>query len=191
MTDSLLFFRAWLSAPLRVASVLPSSDSLAGLITTGIGPDSGPLLELGPGTGVFTRALLRRGVLEKDLTLIEAGPDFAALMGKRFPAARVHSMDAGQLHLLRGANQRLHGAAISGLPLLSMPKGQVLGILAGCFALLRHDAALQQFTYGPKCPIAPSILERLGLRAQRIGHTFRNFPPASVWRITREIRHAA
>ncbi|PLX36592.1 MAG: SAM-dependent methyltransferase [Hyphomicrobiales bacterium] len=191
MTDTLLFFRAWLGAPLRVASLIPSSESLAGLITTGIGPDSGPLLELGPGTGVFTRALLQRGVAEADLTLIEAGPDFAALMSDRFPAARVHNMDAGQLHRLNETGPRLHGAAISGLPLLSMPKGQVLGILAGCFALLRDGAALNQFTYGPRCPIAPSVLARLGLRTQRVGHTYRNFPPATVWRITRRKDHAA
>lgn len=190
MTDAYFFLRAWLYAPLRVASITPSSESLAGLITSGIRPDNGPVLELGPGTGVFTRALLRSGVAETDLTLIEAGPDFADLLGRRFPAARIHGMDAGHLHRLRGPDQRLHGAAISGLPLLSMPKPQVLRILAGTFGLLRMDAALYQFTYGPRCPVSPVLLARLGLRAQRIGQTFRNFPPAAVWRISRRARFA-
>jgi len=191
MTDGLLFFRAWLGAPLRVASVLPSGESLAELITTGTGPESGPVLELGPGTGVFTRALLRRGVAEADLTLIEAAPEFAALLGERFPAAWIYPMDAGTLHRLDLSKRRPHGAAISGLPLLSIPKHQVLRILAGTFKLLRDDAELHQFTYGWRCPVAPDVLAQLGLRARRLGYTFGNLPPATVWRITRSERHAA
>lgn len=190
MMDAVLFFRAWLNSPLRVASVLPSGEALAGLIATGIGRDSGPVLELGPGTGVFTRALLRRGVAEADLTLIEAGPDFAVLLGQRFPAAMICNMDAGQLHRLSGAARRPHGAAISGLPLLSMPNRQVLRILAGTFGLLRPEAALHQFTYGLRCPVPAPIMARLGLHAARIGHTFGNLPPATVWRIAQVAPHA-
>lgn len=189
MTDAGLFFRAWLAAPLRVASILPSSENLADLITAGIRPASVPVLELGPGTGVFTRALLRRGVAEADLTLIEAGSDFAIMLAQRFPTARIHHMDAAHLHRLR--DHGLHRAAISGLPLLSMPKRQVLRILAGAFALMEESAAFCQFTYGPRCPVTPDILARLGLRARRQGTTFRNLPPATVWRITRRARYAA
>ncbi len=82
---------------MRVAAVAPSGPVLARLITREIMPDVGPVLELGPGTGVFTRALLARGVPESHLTLIEFGPEFARLLAERFPQARVVSIDAARI----------------------------------------------------------------------------------------------
>ncbi len=71
------------------------------LITRDIQPDDGPVLELGPGTGVFTKALLARGVSERDLTLIEYGSEFMRMLQFRFPQARVLWMDAAQLAATR------------------------------------------------------------------------------------------
>ncbi len=191
MTDSLLFLRAWMGAPLRVASVLPSGAGLADLITADIDHSTGPVLELGPGTGVFTRRLLQRGVAESDLTLIEAGAEFIDLLKRRYPHAAIHVMDATRLHRLLPGLQARHGAAVSGLPLLSMPRAQVFSILRGSFLLMRPGASLYQFTYGLRCPVPQSVLARLGLCARHRGHTFRNVPPASVWQISREGNHAA
>lgn len=184
--DALAFFLAWMSAPLRVASVTPSSDALADLITSEISASSGPVLEFGPGTGVFTRALLRRQVAESELTLIEVGADFAKLLRQRFSNARVLEIDAaaiGSIPLFEEANA---GAAISGLPLPSMPANKVTAILAGAFRWIRPGGGFYQFTYGPRCPVPPAILDHLGLRAERIGRTLRNVPPAAVYRITRQ-----
>jgi phosphatidylethanolamine/phosphatidyl-N-methylethanolamine N-methyltransferase len=129
--------------------------------------------------------LLTRGIHEADLTLIEYGFDFAQLLQSRFPQARVLRMDASQLagrELFHGA---IVGAVVSGLPLLSMPPRKVMAILAGAFGYVRPNGAFYQFTYGPRCPIPRPILDRLGLRAKRIGATVRNLPPAAVYRITR------
>ena len=49
--DALSFLLAWAAAPFRIGSVTPSSSSLAALMTRDIGPETGPVLELGPGTG--------------------------------------------------------------------------------------------------------------------------------------------
>ncbi len=70
-SDFFHFFRSWISDPRRVAAVAPSGDSLARLMTKQIDPSGGPVLELGAGTGVFTRALVARGVRECDLTLVD------------------------------------------------------------------------------------------------------------------------
>ncbi len=78
-------------------------------------------------------------------------------------------------------------AVISGLPFLSMPARQIMGVLDGCFAHLSVDGAYYQFTYGARCPVPRLILERLGLKAIRIGRTFSNFPPAAVYRIKRRL----
>ena len=115
--DSYRFFRAWMRDPLRVASITPSGKALADLIVREIGPQTGRVIELGPGTGVFTRALLRRGVAEEDIILVEKGPEFAALLQQRFPKAVIACTDAAKIARFCAEPA---GAAISGLPLLSM-----------------------------------------------------------------------
>ncbi|WP_426122420.1 class I SAM-dependent methyltransferase [Pararhizobium sp. PWRC1-1] len=184
-SEYLQFFRAWIANPLRVAAVAPSSVSLAQVMTKEIRAADGPVLELGPGTGVFTRTLLSRGVAEADLTLVEFGADFAEMLRNRFPQARVLTMDAAQLagrDLFPGA---MVAAVVSGLPLLSMPPRKIIGILSGAFCYIRPTGSFYQFTYGPRCPVPRPILDRLGLKAVRIGGTVRNLPPAAVYRITR------
>lgn len=183
--DAFLFFRAWLSAPLRVASVTPSGRALSSLITTEISAETGTVIELGPGTGVFTEALLHRGVSEENLVLVEYGPEFANQLSDRFPAARTVQMDAARLRKLPLHANAPVGAVVSGLPVLSMPFRRVHAILDGAFSHLRHGGAFYQFTYGPRCPVARPLLERLGLKATYVGRTFANIPPAAVYRITR------
>jgi phospholipid N-methyltransferase len=182
-SESLQFFRTWLSDPLRVGAVAPSGEALAHEMTREL--EEGPILELGPGTGVFTRAILARGIEESSLTLVESDPAFAANLGRRFPRARIVDIDAAHLSghgLFQGAPL---AAVISGLPLLSMPDRKVTDILSGAFAHLRDGGAFYQFTYAWVCPIRRQILDRLGLRAQGLGWTMRNLPPAKVYRITR------
>jgi len=179
------FFLAWLKNPLRVAAVAPSGWALASLITSEISHATGPVIELGPGTGAFTRALIARGVRQEDLALIEFGPDFAAALHFHFPGARTLCMDAARLRTVDVFGGRLAGAVVSGLPLLSMPPRKVIAILTGAFRRMEPDGALYQFTYGPRCPVPPRLLDHLGLKAERIGGTFANLPPAAVYRIRR------
>lgn len=186
MSDTIAFLRAWISDPVRVAAVALSSDALARIITAEIVASHGPVIELGPGTGAFTRALIQRGVRENDLVLVEAGSDFARMLSLRHPRARVVWMDAARLgaypDILGGAEV---GAVVSGLPILSMTARKQMAILTGCFGAMRAGAAFYQFNYGPFCPVPRTILDRLCLKAARIGGTLRNLPPASVYRITR------
>lgn len=186
-SENLSFLRAWMGDPMRVAAVAPSSSSLARLITSELGPRTGPVIELGPGTGVFTRALIERGIPEQDLALIEFGSDFARRLSLRHPRARVLWMDAARLRRLPNLfdEGRQAGAVVSGLPLLSMSLRQQYSILAGCLAHLRPGGAIYQFTYGPRCPIRADVMERLGLTPLRVGTTARNLPPATVYRIAR------
>jgi phospholipid N-methyltransferase len=185
MTNAFTFFRALIADPRRVAAIAPSSPALANAITAEITAVSAPVIELGPGTGVFTRALLARGVPEDKLALVEYGRDFARMLRSRYPRAHVLRMDAARLRSVELFGGVGVGAVVSGLPLLSMPANEVIAILDGAFAHLRPDAAFYQFTYGPRCPVRRSILERLGLKAARIGGALANMPPASVYRILR------
>jgi len=180
----LLFFRAFVCNPRNIGAIAPSGANLAGLITSEITAASGPVLELGPGTGVFTEALLERGVRESDLTLIEYGSDFMRLLQVRFPKARVLWMDAAWMASHDLFEQPL-GAVVSGLPLLNFSKWKVAAILTAAFSKLRDGGAFYQFTYGMQCPVSRALLAELGLKANCMGRVLLNVPPASVYRITR------
>ncbi|KQY33832.1 rRNA adenine N-6-methyltransferase family protein [Rhizobium sp. Root483D2] len=185
IAEASLFFRAWLSAPLQVASITPSGRALSALMTTEISQETGTVIELGPGTGVFTTALLGRGVAEENLVLVEYGSDFAVQLEVRFPKARTIQMDAAHLITLALQPHTPVGAVVSGLPLLSMPARKVIAILDGAFSHLRQNGAFYQFTYGPRCPIPRPLLDRLGLKATYVGRTLANVPPAAVYRVSR------
>jgi phosphatidylethanolamine/phosphatidyl-N-methylethanolamine N-methyltransferase len=180
-----LFFRALAGAPRTVGAIAPSGPHLAKLITRDISSATGPVLELGPGTGSLTRAILKRGVRQSDLTLIEYGSDFMPLLQLRFPEARILWMDAASIDRENLFRDRPFGAAISGLPLLNIPARKVEAILKGVFNSLRPGGALYQFTYGARCPIPYDLLERLQLEASLLGRVVLNVPPASVFRISR------
>lgn len=185
MAETFGFFQAWLRNPLRVAAIVPSGRALASLITSEISSDTGPVIELGPGTGAFTRALVARGVRQEDLTLVEFGSEFAAALQLRYPGARTLRMDAAQLRTVDLFDGRPAGAVVSGLPLLSMPSRKVHAILTGAFRKMRPGGAFYQFTYGPRCPVPIRLMDHFGLEAERIGGTLANLPPAAVYRLRR------
>ena len=189
----LYFLREWASDPLRVAAVAPSSPALARLITSEIDASTAPVIELGPGTGVFTRALIANGVRERDLALIELGERFAADLRQAFPTAKTLNTSAAALANRAIFGERAAGAIISGLGLLSMPKHVVAAILSGVERNLRPGASFYQFTYGWRCPVQDALLEQLDLSAERIGVVCANLPPAAVYKISRraDARRAA
>ena len=185
IADTFIFARAWASRPFRVGAIAPSGSALAELITSRVSSHTGLVLELGPGTGVFTRALLARGVRECDVTLVESSPDFASLLRRRFPTARLLRMDAARLAHTALCEDAVVGAVVSGLPLLAMSPRAITSVLSGAFARLEPGGSFYQFTYGPRCPVPRRVLDRLGLKATRIGHTLLNLPPAAVYEVTR------
>ena len=186
MNEQLSFLCNWISAPRRVAAIAPSGKALATLITRGISPDDAPVIELGAGTGVFTRQLSGNGIPQEQLALVEFGSDFARSLREQFPATRILCMDAARLGNVELFGGEQAGAVVSGLPLLSMPPLQVARILRSAFAHLRQDGAFYQFTYGPRCPVPRALLERFGLRAHYLGKALANVPPAIVFRISRK-----
>lgn len=187
-TGAALFRREWLRAPLRVGAVAPSSAALARAITEGLSAEGGPILELGPGTGVFTAAILARGVPPQRLAVIEASEGFASGLASLYGEVTVIHGNAACVRHLSPFGPGAAGAVICGLPLLSMPPAQVLRILAGSFSAMRPGGAFRLFTYGPRCPVPNAILARLGLSARRTAFVALNMPPASVYVLERRER---
>lgn len=182
-SDTLSFLRSWAAAPLKVNASVHSSSGLGHLMTREIGADCGQVLELGAGSGALTRALLERGIKETSLALIELDSEYAQLLRRRFPRARVLEMDAACLRHLPLFEGSELGAVVSSLPLMSLPPRQTLAILEGVFSSLRAGGAMYVYTYGFRCPIEQSLLDRLDLEVTRIGHTFRHLPPVAVYRV--------
>ncbi len=115
-SDLLFFLRSWFENPMNVAAIAPSGEPLSRLITRDITGIDGPVLELGAGTGVFTRALLQRGLAQRDLILVDNSERFGSLLAERFPDAKIVIGDAAALAPLGVALPQSVGAVVSGLP---------------------------------------------------------------------------
>jgi len=182
-----LFGRELFRSPRSVGAIVPSSAYLAHAITNGLSKTDGPVLELGPGTGAFTRALIERGVLPEQITAIEASEGFAVTLAGQLSRVTVIHGDAVRISQLTPFGPSGAALIICGLPLLSMPPAKVLRILSGCMRSLRQDGELRLFTYGPRCPVSKVIRARLGLVARRIAFVPMNIPPASVFSLRQEV----
>jgi phosphatidylethanolamine/phosphatidyl-N-methylethanolamine N-methyltransferase len=178
LTDNLLFLRALIARPKNIGAVLPSSPALAQAIAHQIDPQKGPVLELGPGTGVVTRAILAHGIAPGRLTAIEFDPDMAAQLASRYPRIQVIQGDAFDLAHALGAHSRApYGAIVSGLPLLNFPLAHRRAYMEGLARHLAPDAPIIQFSYGTNAPVAAPE----GFSVVRAALVWANIPPARVW----------
>lgn len=184
LSDPLRFAVSMVADPSRVAALAPSSPVLARMMTSEIDVRDGPIIELGPGTGVFTRQLLARGVPEEDIAMVELGKEFADMLAKRFPRAHLLRCNAAELAGHQVFPGRKAGAVISGLPVLAMRREIVDRILRGIFTNLRPGGRYYQFTYRRRPPIPASLIQQHGLTVDLVGQTWRNLPPARVFRFS-------
>src|SRR5258707_3466927 len=88
LDDEVRFLRSWIEKPLHMGAVMPSGKVLARTMAQYVDIDStGPVVELGPGTGAITSALIEHGIDQKRLVLVEYNPSFCALLRDRYPQA--------------------------------------------------------------------------------------------------------
>jgi phosphatidylethanolamine/phosphatidyl-N-methylethanolamine N-methyltransferase len=162
--------------PKGVGAIAPSSAALARAMARQIPETQGPVLELGPGTGVITGAILARGVPPEHVTAIEYDAEFASLVQKRFP--RVHVVRGNAFDLARTLpHAEPFAAIVSGLPLLNFPPAERSTLLEQVFSRLRPGAPFIQFSYGLKPPVSPPR----GASVTRAAFIPFNAPPARVW----------
>lgn len=180
--DLALFLKQAVLQPKQTSSLVPSSRALAVAMAEHVGPETGAVVEFGPGTGIITEAILRRAVAPTDLTLFEMNAAFADALHSRFPAVTIHVTGAQNAPDLMPHNV---GAVVSGLPLLSMPRDIRRDIVAAAFKVMRPDGIMVQFTYGNKVPLSAEGLAELGLRATKARKVWGNFPPAQVYILQR------
>ena len=183
------FFRQWLKNPIKMASVTPSGPQLARMMMDELPRDARRVIELGGGTGVFTRALLKHGIAADDLLVLEINSALHEHLRRLFPGTHAVQGDARELARLADASGYFrHGpadAVISGLGMLSMPRQLQHDIVAAAFSCMRPDGHFIQFTYGPANPIVQDVLDALRLDTRRGKTAWKNLPPATVYVYTR------
>ena len=142
LDDEVRFIGSWIKKPLAVGAVTPSSKPLARTMAQYVDPDStGPVIELGPGTGPITEALIEHGVDPSRLVLVEFNPTFCQLLRERFPEATVVQADAYRLREALSHYTRHEAAAIvSGLPLMTKPLRTRMRLLREALAFLQPEA---------------------------------------------------
>jgi phosphatidylethanolamine/phosphatidyl-N-methylethanolamine N-methyltransferase len=183
------FFRQWLKNPLGIAALSPSGRQLARQMIAELPHEARRVIELGGGTGVFTRALLGHGIAPNDLLVLELNEALYQHLRTRFADAHVVCGDARELKSIAEKDGFLAAGAadavISGLGLLSMTRRTQGEILEAAFSTLKPDGRFIQFTYGPKSPVPRELLTEMGLSVRRGGFAWWNVPPASVYVYTR------
>ena len=180
LDDEVRFLRSWIEKPLHMGAVMPSGRVLARTMAqyVEIG-SSGPVVELGPGTGAITSALIEHGVDQKRLVLVEYNPGFCALLRDRYPHAKVVQGDAYSLRdSLRNMLNAPASAVVSGLPLVTKPMLTRLKLIREAFLALAPGAPFVQFTYSVAPPIPKSLP---GVSTEASERIWMNLPPARVW----------
>jgi phosphatidylethanolamine/phosphatidyl-N-methylethanolamine N-methyltransferase len=131
LDDEVHFIRSLFERPLATGAVTPSGRILARTMARYVEPKlPGPVVELGPGTGPVTEALIEHGIDPARLILVEFNPRFCALLRARFPAATVVQGDAYRLReTLAGLLRQPLAAVVSGLPLFTKPLRMRLRLL--------------------------------------------------------------
>jgi len=180
LDDEVRFLRSWIEKPLHMGAVMPSGRVLARTMAQYVDIKStGPVVELGPGTGAITSALLDRGIDQKRLVLVEYNPSFCALLRDRYPHARVVQGDAYSLRdSLRNVLSGPASAVVSGLPLVTKPMLTRLKLIRDAFSALAPGAPFVQFTYSVAPPIPKSLP---GVSTEASERIWMNLPPARVW----------
>jgi phosphatidylethanolamine/phosphatidyl-N-methylethanolamine N-methyltransferase len=180
LDDEVRFLRSWIEKPLHMGAVMPSGRVLARTMAQYVDINSsGPVVELGPGTGAITNALIERGVDQKRLVLVEYNPGFCALLRDRYPHAKVVQGDAYALRdSLWNVLSAPAAAVVSGLPLVTKPMLTRLKLIRDAFLALAPGAPFVQFTYSVAPPIPKSLP---GVSTEASERIWMNLPPARVW----------
>src|SRR5579872_1237097 len=180
LDDEVRFIRSWLERPLSTGAVTPSGKVLARAMASYIDPASdGPVVELGPGTGPVTEALVEAGVVPSRLVLVEFNPAFCRILRARYPDATLVQGDAYSLRrLLETLLLEPAAAVVSGLPLVTKPIRQRLRLIRDALDLMVPGAPFIQFTYSVAAPLPKGLG---GFSVEASERIWMNIPPARVW----------
>lgn len=179
-----LFILRALRNPRQLGAVAPSSRHLGALLARSAAfDDESPIVELGGGSGSLTRALIKAGIEPSRIYVIELDFELASYLTTAIPQVNVIHGNAAELSQILPAEiigkvQRI----VSGLPMINIPEPIRRQILESCFQVMAPGGAYLQYTYSPRSSINAEAYQ---LNKKRLGTTFLNLPPATIWQYTK------
>lgn len=174
------FLKGWMRKPGAVGSVKPTGRPAAAAMASFVPVESdAPVLELGPGTGVITQAMLERGIVEDRIVGIEHSPAFCGYLRERFPGVAFLEGDAFRAaDLLARTPWTRFCAIIGAVPLLNFPRPMRARLIESCLEMMEPGGPFIQISYGPKPPVPP----RPGRYSVTTSNWIvKNVPPARIY----------
>ena len=178
--EEIRFIKGMMAQPRTVGAIMPTSARTAQRMASVINPQSGlRVLELGPGTGVITKAILDRGVAPKDLVSIEYSSEFLTHLREKYPGVHFIKGDAFDLDRTLGPQDvETFDCVISGIPLLNFPMSTRVRLVESLLDRIPPGRPVVQFSYGP---VSPVIAKPGSYQIQHFDFIVRNIPPAQLW----------
>ena len=182
LADGMAFLREFLSRPLAVASVAPSSVFLEQRVVQAAAlSDARVVVELGPGTGGTTRALLRAMAPQARLLAIDLNPRFCARLRQRIADPRLVVQEGSAVDLqehLEHWQLSAPDVVVSGIPFSTLPVDAAQGIVASIEACLPPGGRF--VAYQLRAHVADYTEPHLGV--PQFDWEWRNLPPMRVFR---------
>ena len=178
--DEIRFLKGLAKGPRSVGAIMPTSSVTARKMASVIDVASGlPVLELGPGTGVITKAILKHGVKPENLVSIEYSTDFYHHLKLIMPGVKFINGDAFNLDKTLGPlKDQKFDSVISGIPLLNFPMDMRVALLEDLLDRMPAGRPVVQFSYGP---VSPIIAKPDSYHIEHFAFVMRNIPPAQIW----------
>jgi len=185
--EELRFFRGWMDKPKAVGAIAPTSGITARRMASVVTESTQDLvLELGPGTGVITKAILERGVEPQNLISVEYSADFVERLKADMPGVNFIHGSAFELDkVLEPWKGRQFDSVISAIPMLNFPPEERVALLEQLLDLMPAGRPVVQITYGAMSPIPAN---RGSYSVERFDFVVRNIPPAHLWVYRRDLR---
>lgn len=184
-TEAGLFLSRMKSQPGRVGAIAPSSEGLAKLMVRealkSFNDTEDFVVEIGPGTGSFTRVLLAQGVPADKLICVELDPELHDYMVMNFPDLQIILGDTARLEELLPEYVEKVGAIVSGVPLRALPLQKQEEIMRAYHAMLKPQGQMTQITCGIPTITVPGLERKFG------GFMLWNIPPAFVWSFVKKV----
>jgi len=189
---SLAILGEFLKNPKHIGAIAPSSRALSRMIVSDIDIESASvILEYGPGTGVFTRQILRAKNPDAVFAAIERNELLAAKFRREFPGVPLYEDSAENAPgIIRHLGADKVDCVISGLPWAAFDDGLQDRLIEATLEVLREGGTFVTFAYlqGLLLRSGKRFAEKLKAnfsRVTRSGVVWWNLPPAFVYRCQR------
>jgi phosphatidylethanolamine/phosphatidyl-N-methylethanolamine N-methyltransferase len=166
------FIKSWFKSPKKLGAIAPSGTRLAQKMTEAIKADS-YVLELGPGTGVITKEILKKISSLAQLSVIEQDLTFANMLADLFPDIHIINGSAVDAKLYESMDRKFD----------FFNELEIDNLLKQLRTCMHSQTVIYQFTYGKDLSIGDQLAAN-HLDARFVGSIFWNIPPARVFRLS-------